>query len=310
MSAFDFQQFRAALDALLPVERAQAVFPALRSLPIGARVGRYVREPGADKWRCEYTSTRHNRAGEELTSHHRTMTSAWSIAMDVGFPSKHREAEIEEIARAAHAVMLAQGLTRLPERGSAEDDAAMAELSTDEAAEIVEIEREAVAPAPATKDDIWRRQYREDMARKRTMGVQPDLFDGPSITHYHRLPRPPAFTMPPRETLAAKLERIKGNPLATFGPPGDRQPLSPMEKEKLLRSAANWLRVGQRVRVKDSMRSVDGSIERRVLGREGVIWRLCSVIFDDHTYVFLDPVRGERSEKVVFIEIRDLEPIE
>ena len=69
MSAFDFQQFRAALDALLPVERAQAVFPALRSLPIGARVGRYVREPGADKWRCEYTSTRHNRAGEELTSH-------------------------------------------------------------------------------------------------------------------------------------------------------------------------------------------------------------------------------------------------
>lgn len=310
MSAFDFQQFRAALDALLPVERAQAVFPALRSLPVGSRVGRYVREPGADTWRCEYTSTRHNRAGEELTSQHRTMTSAWSIAMDVGFPSRHRETEIEEIARTAHAVMLAQGLTQLPKRGCDEEAVSPADLTAEEAADIVAIERGTAPASVSTKDEIWRRQYREEMARKRTMGVQADLFDGPSITHYHRLPRRPAFTVPPLETVAAKLERIKGDRFATFGPPDDRRPLSASEKAELLRSAANWLRVGQRVRVKDSMRSIDGSIERRVLGREGVIWRLCSAIFHDHTHVFLDPVRGERSEKVVFIEIRDLEPID
>lgn len=310
MTAFDYPAFRAALDALLPVERAQAVFPAIRSLPVGSRAGRYVREPGKGTWRCEYTSTRRDRAGVEHVSHHRTITSAWSVAMDVGFPSRHRDAEIDEIARIAHGVMVAQGLTRLPDRDAASDLPALPEPDPDETAKVAAIGRAITPPRMLSGDDLWRRQYREAMARTRIMGVQHDLFDAAAVTHHHRLPRRPTFEMPPVETIAAKLERIEGNPFATFGPPGDRTPLSADEKAEMLRSAANWLRVGQRVRVRDSARSIDGSTERRVLGRLGVVWRLCSSVFEDHVHIFLDPVRGERVEKIVFIEIRHLDPVE
>lgn len=55
--------------------------------------------------------------------------------------------------------------------------------------------------------------------------------------------------------------------------------------------------------------SIDGSSERRA-GREGVVWRLCSSVFADYVYVNLDLVGNERSEKVVFLELRDVEPIE
>ncbi|MFN7104602.1 MAG: hypothetical protein ACK4N1_18445, partial [Pseudorhizobium sp.] len=49
--------------------------------------------------------------------------------------------------------------------------------------------------------------------------------------------------------------------------------------------------------------------ERRV-GRKGVIWRLCSPVFADHTYVYLDPIGAERAEKIAMVELRDVEPIE
>ena len=67
--------------------------------------------------------------------------------------------------------------------------------------------------------------------------------------------------------------------------------------------------IGQRVRIKASPLTIDGTGERRV-GREGVVWRLCSPVFADHTYVNLDLVGAERTEKIVFIELRDIEPVE
>lgn len=77
----------------------------------------------------------------------------------------------------------------------------------------------------------------------------------------------------------------------------------------MIASAANWLRLGQRVRIIGTSPSIDGSNERRV-GRVGVVWRLCSSTFADYVYVNLDLVGQERSEKVIFIELRDVMPIE
>jgi hypothetical protein len=37
---------------------------------------------------------------------------------------------------------------------------------------------------------------------------------------------------------------------------------------------------------------------------------LCSPVFADHTYVYLDPVGAERAEKITMVELRDVEPIE
>ncbi|WP_299107730.1 hypothetical protein [uncultured Bradyrhizobium sp.] len=71
----------------------------------------------------------------------------------------------------------------------------------------------------------------------------------------------------------------------------------------------NWLRLGQRVRIVGSFASYDGRADRRV-GRKGVIWRLCSPVFADHTYVYLDPVGAERAEKIAQVELRDVAPIE
>ena len=47
---------------------------------------------------------------------------------------------------------------------------------------------------------------------------------------------------------------------------------------------------------------------QRFLGRLGVVWRLCRG-FEDHCYVFFDPVGGERTAKIEFVELRDLEPV-
>lgn len=69
----------------------------------------------------------------------------------------------------------------------------------------------------------------------------------------------------------------------------------------------NWLRLGQRVRIVGSFASYDGRADRRV-GRKGVIWRLCSPVFADHTYVYLDPVGAERAEKIAQVELRDVSP--
>ncbi|WP_205625854.1 hypothetical protein, partial [Ensifer aridi] len=88
-----------------------------------------------------------------------------------------------------------------------------------------------------------------------------------------------------------------------------RKALTAEEKAAMTASAANWLRLGQRVRITGSSPSIDGSNERRV-GRVGVIWRLCSAPFADYVYVNLDLIGRERSEKVVFLELRDVVPIE
>lgn len=303
MTGFEYADFRAQLDALPPIGRAQAVFPAIQALPIGARVGNYVREDGKDRWRCEYGANGRGAA-------HHSYTGAWSVAMDVGFPRACRANEIEAIARAAHAVMVAQGLDALPSPDLAAECRAMEPLTAEEAREIVDIAQAPQAPVALSRDGQWRREYREQLAKKRLIGVQPDLFSGSPVMYYRRhKPRPPVV-LPTLETTAAKLERIEGDPLATFGPPSGRGQLAGDQLEELLRHAANWLNLGQRVRVVGSSGSIDGSLERRILGREGVIWRLGSRVFRDRVYVFLDPVGGERSDKIEFLEIRDLEPIE
>lgn len=114
-----------------------------------------------------------------------------------------------------------------------------------------------------------------------------------------------------REAQARK--RIAGNTAATFGPPRADRPayLSPEEREEIIRGAANWLRLGQRVRIVDGPAPVDPAYGGyRWIGREGVVYGLCSPVFAERVYVFLDPVGSERAEKVAFVEIRDLEPIQ
>ncbi|WP_242122271.1 hypothetical protein [Sphingomonas lacusdianchii] len=77
----------------------------------------------------------------------------------------------------------------------------------------------------------------------------------------------------------------------------------------MIEGAANWLRIAQRVRIVGSFASYAGHAERWV-GRKGVIWRLCSPVFADHTYVYLDPVGAERAEKIAMVELRDVKPID
>ena len=64
------------------------------------------------------------------------------------------------------------------------------------------------------------------------------------------------------------------------------------------------------MRLVDAPGSVDPAFGiQRFLGRFGVIWRLCRS-FDDHCYVFFDPVGGERTAKIEFAELCDLEPVQ
>ncbi|WP_233386293.1 hypothetical protein [Methylobacterium sp. C25] len=81
------------------------------------------------------------------------------------------------------------------------------------------------------------------------------------------------------------------------------------EKAALIASAANWLRVGQPVRIAGAPLTLDGDAGQRI-GRTGVVWRLCSPVFADQVDVNLDLIAAERSEKVVFVELCDVEPIE
>ena len=168
------------------------------------------------------------------------------------------------------------------------------------------------AEKPQTPEQIWRAAYREDQRRKRILGYQPNLFGGEAVTHFRRNGPAPDFERPPIEELAAKLARIEGDPLATFGPPRADRPafLSDDDRAAVISGAANWLYVGQRVRITDGPGPVDPQYgPYRFIGREGVVWRLCSSVFADHCRVFLDPVGAERAEKIVFIEIRDIEPL-
>lgn len=192
-------------------------------------------------------------------------------------------------------------------------DSQVEPISPEELEELLAIVRAPPAEPVLTEDGRWRKEYREAQARKRIAGVQHDLFGGPAKTHYHRHDPQPAFERPAIETIDAKMKRIAGNAAATFGPERADRPtfLSPEEREAIIQGAANWLRLRQRVRIIDGPGPVDPAYGGyRWIGREGVIYRLCSPVFAERVYVFLDPVGGERAEKVAFVEIRDLEPIQ
>lgn len=168
------------------------------------------------------------------------------------------------------------------------------------------------AQQPTTPDQLWRAAYREEMRQRRIVGYQPDLFGRDPVTHYRRHRPAAEFPRPPIEPIADKLARIEGDPPATFGPPRADRPayLSSDAKAAIINGAANWLHVGQRVKIVDGPGPVDPEYgPYRFIGREGVVWRLCSTVFADHCRVFLDPVGAERSEKIVSVELRDLRPL-
>lgn len=188
-------------------------------------------------------------------------------------------------------------------------DPRIANISRAEYEELLAITR-APQKEPLTDEDRWRRDYQAEQERRRVVGQQQDLFAAKPITHYFRHRAAPSWERPSDETIEAKLQRIDGDPFATFGPDRSDRPaiLSADEKAAMVTRAANWLRVGQRVRLVDAPGSVDPAFGiQRFLGRVGVVWRLCRS-FDDHCYVFFDPVGGERTAKIEFAELRDLEP--
>jgi len=192
-------------------------------------------------------------------------------------------------------------------------NAAIANISRDEFDQLMAIVRKPPDEArPRTPEDLWRQSYKEKQQRKIILGFQQDLFDAKPRTHFRRNAPAPHVERPPNETIEAKLARIAGDPHATFGPQRADRPatLTPEEKAAIIRGAANWLRVSQRVRIIDAPGCVDPAFgPQRFLGRAGAIWRLCSQSFAEHCYVFLDPVGGERTFKIEMVELRDLEPL-
>lgn len=181
----------------------------------------------------------------------------------------------------------------------------------DDMAQLLAILR-AEPEASMSQDDIWRRHYREVQRRIREIGVQHDLFGASPVTRYRRHSPAPEAERPSIETIDEKLLRIEGDPLATFGPERSDRPgfLSSQVKQAIVRNASNWLTVRSRVRLVDAPTPVDPQFGTwKHIGREGVVWRLCGRPFDDHVRIFLDPVGGERTEKIVFVEVRDLEYI-
>lgn len=149
-------------------------------------------------------------------------------------------------------------------------------------------------PSP---EALWRTEQRKAAAERRHAGSQPDLFGGATVHHQHRARHPAKPT-----TLA----RDPSDPPAWCRTVRPR--LDPETQAAMLASAANWLRVGQRVQIVTTARTIDGADEKR-LGRVGTVWRICSPVFPEWTYVNLDLIGAERTEKVEFLEIRDLEPI-
>ena len=172
--------------------------------------------------------------------------------------------------------------------------------------ELVAIMRDGPTGKPLTPEAQWLRAYHKAMFHRRLVGVQPDLLGGKPVTHMHKAAPGPVVDWKP-EQVEEKLSRIARDPQATFGI--GRPALSPEEQAAVINGAANWLRIAQRVRIAGAFASYDGRAERRV-GRKGVIWRLCSPVFADHTYVYLDPTGAERVEKIVMVELRDVEPID
>lgn len=177
--------------------------------------------------------------------------------------------------------------------------------------------RQDVARLPAGSDARWRAEFRQAQYERALIGIQADLLGGPAIEVFRaspKVPAPPAWTpdyavewfhdLAPEEQAL----RLAADPQTPFART-TRAILTADEIAALVASAANWLRIGQDVRITGSPLTLDGSDERRV-GRTGVIWRLCSASFADHVYVNLDLIGAERSEKVVFVELRDIAPIE
>jgi hypothetical protein len=185
-------------------------------------------------------------------------------------------------------------------------DPSFATVSEKDFNELVALMRDGAPRKPPTPAALWRRAYHEAMFNRRLVGVQHDLFGAKPTTHMHKAKPGPVCDWQP-EPVEDKLAWIARDRNATFGI--GRPDLSDDEKTDVIRGAANWLRIGQRVRIVGSFASYDGRADRRV-GRRGVIWRLCSPVFADHTYVYLDPVGAERAEKIAMVELRDVEPIE
>ena len=135
-------------------------------------------------------------------------------------------------------------------------------------------------PVPGS-DAAWRADYRRDQEARRVATVQTDLFGAPAIETYRR-------DAPPKPVLSK--DRYRSRPS-----------LSDDEMAALLAYAANWLRTKQRVRI-----SADSP--HMHAGRAGVVWRLGSAVNPDRLYVFLDTAGNERTEKIAFVEVRDVEP--
>lgn len=110
-----FDDFKSQLATLCPIHRTKAVVRAIEALPVDTRLSSYIREPGKDRWREEYTSIKRRRDGRTEVITHAAYTTAWAVAMQVGFAPSHRVKEAEIIAFAAYQVMVAQGLTQLPD---------------------------------------------------------------------------------------------------------------------------------------------------------------------------------------------------
>lgn len=166
-------------------------------------------------------------------------------------------------------------------------------------------------------DAQWRLDYRRSQRQRRLAGVQPDMFGAPAVEHFHRNATPPSPEDWPLDyevtrfqdlTHREQMALVAEDPHTPWAQ-STRKRQTPDEKAAMIASAANCLRLGQRVRITGTSPSIDGSNERRV-GRVGVLWRTCRPPFDDHVHVNLDLVGQERSEKIVFVELRDVEPID
>ena len=130
-------------------------------------------------------------------------------------------------------------------------------------------------------DAAWRAEYRRQQDAQRIATVQPDLFGAPAIETYRR-------DAPPKPVLSKDRYRPRAS-------------LTAEEMAALLAYAANWLRTRQRVRISSD------SPEKHA-GRAGVVWRLGSAVNPDRVYIYLDPAGNERTEKIAFVEVRDVEP--
>lgn len=170
---------------------------------------------------------------------------------------------------------------------------------------------------PLHPDAQWRLDYRRSQRQRRLAGVQADLFGAPAVEHFHRNPRPPSSEEWPLDYEVTRFQhlspkeqvRLLAEDPHTPWARATRVRLTTDEKAAMIASAANWLWLGQRVRITSSSPSIDSSKERQV-GRVGTVWRTCGPPFDDYVHVNLDLVGQERTEKVVFVELRDVEPIE